>query len=315
MVDEAGENDDGEAEIRHGAVPTALDGARLDKALAALVPELSRTYLQALVRAGHASVDAAVVTSPAQRVREAQALRVELLPTAQSQAYRAEDLPLVVVYEDAHLLVVDKAAGMVVHPAAGNWSGTLLNALLGRDPGAAALPRAGIVHRLDKDTSGLLVVGKNILAVTALSRAIGQREVQRRYLAIAHGSAPKAEFSVDAAIGRDARRRTRMAISASGKPARTDFQRLVVAAGCVGLRCTLHSGRTHQIRVHLSSLGLPLVGDALYGGSAALGMQRQALHAAELGFAHPVDGRLLALASPLPADMAVAWTALQAPAA
>ena len=154
-----------------------------------------------------------------------------LLPTEESRAYRAEALPMAVVYEDDDLLVIDKEAGMVVHPAAGNWSGTLLNGLLARDPQSAALPRAGIVHRLDKDTSGLMVVGKTLVAVTALVRAIAGREVQRRYLAIAHGKAPAAPFSVEAPIGRDPQMRLRMAVVASGKPARTDVERIAADDG------------------------------------------------------------------------------------
>jgi 23S rRNA pseudouridine1911/1915/1917 synthase len=163
------------------------------------------------------------------------------------------------------------------------------------------------VHRLDKDTSGLMVVGKTLPAVTALVRAIAAREVHRVYLALAHGVPPAASFSIDAPIGRDPQSRIRMAVVAGGKPARTDVERLAAHAGCSALRCTLHSGRTHQIRVHLASRGLPLVGDAVYGGAAALGMQRQALHAHRLAFAHPVTGQPMSFEAPLPADLAAAW--------
>jgi 23S rRNA pseudouridine1911/1915/1917 synthase len=204
---------------------------------------------------------------------------------------------------------------LVVHPAAGNWSGTLLNALLAHHRGAASLPRAGIVHRLDKDTSGLMVVGKTLPALTALARAIAAREVHRQYLAIAHGEVGAAAFSIDAPIGRDPQSRIRMAIVASGKPARTDVQALVVGDGFSVLRCTLHSGRTHQIRVHLASRGHPLVADTVYGGRAALAMTRQALHATRLAFVHPASGESVQFDAEPPADLASAWRNVAAGAA
>lgn len=305
--DAGGDADDAQPETRRGAVAAAQHGERLDKAVVAFAPEFSRSHLQGLIRGGQVSLDGVVAPGPAQRVRAGQQLAVKLLPTAESRAYRAEVLPLIVVHEDDDLLVVDKAAGMVVHPAAGNWSGTLLNALLARHSASAALPRAGIVHRLDKDTSGLMVVGKTLPAVTALVRAIAARQVQRRYLAIAHGRPLTKTFSVEAPIGRDPKLRTRMAVVASGKPARTDVECLASNGAESALRCTLHSGRTHQIRVHLAARGLPLVGDRLYGGRHALGIERQALHAAELDFVHPISGRPLALRSALPADLAGPW--------
>ena len=202
------DGDDAAVEERTSMVAAEQHGERLDKAIVAFVPEFSRSHLQQLIRSGEVVVDGAPATGPAQRVRVGQRIAVRLQPTAESRAYVAEPLPLAVVHEDRDILVVDKAAGMVVHPAAGNWSGTLLNALLARDPASAALPRAGIVHRLDKDTSGLMVVGRTLAAVTALVRAIAAREVQRRYLAIAHGAPPGARWSVDAPIGRDPRTRT-----------------------------------------------------------------------------------------------------------
>ncbi|MEO8309785.1 MAG: RluA family pseudouridine synthase [Caldimonas sp.] len=306
-ADIEGEADDAAVERRETNVDAALHGERLDKAVVAFVPEFSRNHLQQLIKAGWVKVDDAAVVSPAQRVRAGQRVVVTLQPTEESRAYRAEALPIAVVHEDDDVLVIDKAAGMVVHPAAGNWSGTLLNALLARDPASAALPRAGIVHRLDKDTSGLMVVGRTLAAVTALSRAIAAREVHRRYLAIAHGTPAQARWSVEAPIGRDPKNRTRMAIVASGKPARTDVERVAAGGGFAALRCTLHSGRTHQIRVHLSAQGLPLVADRLYGGAAALGMERQALHAAVLAFAHPRSGERLSFRSASPGDFAHAW--------
>jgi 23S rRNA pseudouridine1911/1915/1917 synthase len=314
-VETAVEVEDDPPETREGEVAEALHGERLDKVIVGLAPEFSRSHLQGLIKGGQVSVDGKPAASAAQRVRAGQRIAMTLLPTEESRAYRAEALPMVVVYEDDELLVIDKEAGRVVHPAAGNWSGTLLNGLLDRYPQSAALPRAGIVHRLDKDTSGLMVVGKTLVAVTALVRAIAGREVRRRYLAIAHGKAPAAPFSVEAPIGRDPQMRLRMAVVGSGKPARTDVERIATDDTLSALRCTLHTGRTHQIRCTWRRAGLPLVGDRLYGGRPAEGIERQALHAAELAFAHPLSGRPLAFASPLPADLAPAWRQLAGSAA
>jgi len=298
-------------ERRTGIVAASLHGVRLDRAVVALAPEFSRSHLQGLIARGHVRLDGAVADAAARKVRAGQAIDVELVATAESRAFRPEAIALAVVYEDDDLLVIDKPAGLVVHPAAGNWQGTLLNGLLARDAKAAMLPRAGIVHRLDKDTSGLLLVGRTLLAVNALSRAIAAREVHRSYLAIAHGEWPQALTQIDAPIARDPRSRVRMAIVASGRAARTDVERVASAsldgARLSALRCTLHTGRTHQIRVHLAARGHPLVGDALYGGTAALGVQRQALHAARLVLAHPRSGEALAFDAPLPADLAQAW--------
>jgi 23S rRNA pseudouridine1911/1915/1917 synthase len=304
------EVDDDAVEVRERPVDAALHGLRLDKALVALAPEFSRSHLQGLIERGHVTLDGQQQGSASRAVRAGQQLRIALVPTAESRAFRPEPMALAVLFEDASLLVIDKPAGLVVHPAAGHWSGTLLNGLLAHHAAAASLPRAGIVHRLDKDTSGLMVVAKTLLAQTALVRAIAAREVQREYIALAHGDVGAAPFAIEAPVGREARSRVRMAVTASGKPARTDVQRLALAGGVSALRCTLHSGRTHQIRVHLATRGHPLLADALYGGASALGLQRQALHAARLGFVHPLDGRELRFQSAPPADLAAAWNAV-----
>jgi 23S rRNA pseudouridine1911/1915/1917 synthase len=303
-----------EPERRQAAVSRELHAQRLDKAVVALAPEFSRNHLQALIERGHVRVEGAVITLPSRKVRSGQIIEIELVPTAQSRAFRPEAMPLNVIYEDAHLIVLDKAVGMVVHPAPGNWSGTLLNALLARDEAAANLPRAGIVHRLDKDTSGVMVVGKTLQAVTALVRAIAAREVQRQYLAIVHGQGLPARLRIDAPIARDPQARVRMAVVASGKPARTDVERVAEAPGYSALRCTLHTGRTHQIRVHLAAQGHPLVGDSVYGGKPALGLERQALHAARLGFMHPVTHEALVFECAPPGDFRAAWLRVDATA-
>ena len=297
-------------ERRSAEVSAAFHGERLDKAVVAIAPEFSRNHLQGLIEQGHVSVDGKTLLGASRKVLAGQRIDIELVPTAESRAFRPEALELTIVFEDAHLMVIDKAAGLVVHPAAGHWSGTLLNGLLAHHRAAAALPRAGIVHRLDKDTSGLMVVGKTLVAVTALVRAIAAREVHREYRAIVQGAATPARFSVDLPIGRDPQSRIRMAVLGSGKPARTDVECLVRADRFTGLRCTLHTGRTHQIRVHLAARGHPLVADPVYGGKPALGLQRQALHATRLAFSHPVTGESLSFEAAFPEDFDRAWKSL-----
>lgn len=300
-----------EVEVRALIIGPAQHGLRLDQALAALVPDLSRNYLKQLVGAGAARQQGSVVVKPSRPVHAGEQWSIELRPTAQSQAFRPESLPIDIVFADEHLYVVNKPAGLVVHPAPGNWTGTLLNGLLGLDTHAQELPRAGIVHRLDKDTSGLMVVARSRIAMEALTHLIATRVLDRQYLALAHrpweGAARR---TMEGAIGRDPRNRLRMAVvdplRHSGKPARTEVFLLQQAIhGCL-LRCKLHTGRTHQIRVHLAHAGHPLVSDALYGGAPAAGMSRQALHAWRLRLTHPLTGKALAFEAAPPDDFAQA---------
>ena len=294
-------------ETRRLQVPESFHAQRLDKLLVHMAPEFSRNHLQGLIGGGHVLIEGKPADGAARKLRAGQLIELVLWPTEESRAFRAEAIPVDIAFEDEAMLVVNKPAGLVVHPAAGNWSGTLLNALLAHHPASASLPRAGIVHRLDKDTSGLMVVGKTLAAVTALSRAIAAREVHRQYLAIVHGVLREASMQIDAPIARDPRSRIRMAVVAGGRQARTDVQLLVHDEEYSGVRCTLHTGRTHQIRVHLASRGHPLVSDALYGGQPMWGLARQALHATRLGLAHPVSGEQMVFDAPLPPDLSAAW--------
>jgi len=301
------EPDEDASEIRSFAVTLAQHGERLDKLLTATAPEFSRAHLQILIADGRVQVEGKVATGASARMKAGWRVQVELVRPAQDQAFKPEDIPLDIVYEDAHVMVVNKPAGLVVHPAAGNWSGTLLNGILHRDPNAATLPRAGIVHRLDKDTSGLMVVGRTLEGVTGLMRDIASRVVSRKYLALAHGRLKTTQESIEAPIGRDPKVRVRMAVVNSGKWAKTDIDQVAYAEGIAAVRCTLHTGRTHQIRVHLMFRGHPLVSDEVYGGRPALGMKRQALHAAHLAFNHPVTGARLSFDAAPPEDFAQAW--------
>jgi 23S rRNA pseudouridine1911/1915/1917 synthase len=300
-------------EQRSSHVPMTLHGQRLDRALAQMVPEFSRSYLQQLIEQGDALIDGRVVTKVSTKVRLGHQVQVTLRATPQSQAFVPEAMPIDVVYEDAHLRVINKPAGLVVHPAPGNWRGTLLNGLLALDPLASDVPRAGIVHRLDKDTSGLMVVARTRQAMDALVQQIAARDVHRQYLAIAHKPwADPSPTTVEAAIGRDPANRLRMAVVdltyQSGKTAATTIEVLDRNhMGCL-VQCTLHTGRTHQIRVHMAHIGHPLLADAVYGGAKAAGMDRQALHAWRLAFVHPITGQSIDLRSALPADMAQALT-------
>ena len=300
-----------EFELRAWTAGPQQHGQRLDRVLAALAPEFSRSYLQQLIELGAVTLNQRVVSKPAARVKAADGGTIGLRPSAQSQAFRPELIPLDLVYSDEHLLVINKPAGLVVHPAPGNWSGTLLNGLLAFDAAFMDLPRAGIVHRLDKDTSGLMVVARSRPVMDALVRAIAARELGRHYLALAHRrwTGPPSR-DVLAPMGRDPRNRLRMAVVDlalhPGKTARTEVTWLENAADACLLRCSLHTGRTHQVRVHLAWLGHPLLSDETYAGAVAAGMRRQALHAYQLVLDHPVTGLRMSFQAPLPADFQAA---------
>lgn len=282
-------------------------GLRLDTALVQLVTEFSRSYLQQLIERGAARLNGLVIVKAATRIKAGDKLSIELHATPQSQAFKPEFIEFEVVYEDEYLLVINKPAGLVVHPAPGNWTGTLLNGLLERDSEAKLLPRAGIVHRLDKDTSGLMVVARTRLTMDALVKKIADRDVHRQYLALAHKKWTESKnLDVSEPIGRDPRNRLRMAVISldkqAGKTAKTSFMLLQnCEQGCL-IQCRLHTGRTHQIRVHMAFLGHPLVSDAVYEGPAAAGMKRQALHAERLEFEHPITGKKLKFVASPPAD-------------
>lgn len=309
-VDPMEEADPGatESEVRMGCVPPGAHGERLDKALVQMLPEFSRSHVQHLIAQGCVSDPPQTLTKASMRVKAGQPLRIELRPTEESQAFLPQDLPIETVYVDDHLRVIHKPAGLVVHPAPGNWSGTLLNGLLALDPLSRQLPRAGIVHRLDKDTSGLMMVARTRAAMDALIRAIAERTVKREYLALVAGQWRHAdEVSLAGAMGRDPKNRLRMAVldpaCHPAKPALTHVRLLQQGPEHALLHCRLDTGRTHQIRVHLSHAGYPLVGDTLYGGKAVSTLSRQGLHAWRLSLTHPVTRAELVWASPPPADL------------
>lgn len=297
-------------------VPDGLAGRRLDQVLAELLPQHSRNRLQGWVRDGRVEVDGAPESEPKRKLHGGEALRVREAPDEQAAAGQAEDIPLKIVFEDDELLVIDKPPGLVVHPGSGNWNGTLLNALLHHAPAAESLPRAGIVHRLDKETSGLLVVAKTLEAQTSLVRQLQARTVKRQYLAVAAGVVER-NGTVDAPIGRHPVQRTKMAVvseSRGGKPAVTHYRVLENFRRCTLVECSLETGRTHQIRVHMASIRHPLVGDPVYARADAKlpAFHRQALHAARLGLLHPASGLALQWEAPLPADMRELLEALRA---
>jgi 23S rRNA pseudouridine1911/1915/1917 synthase len=288
-------------------VDEAGAGERLDVWLARVVPDLSRARAQALIAEGRALVDGRPAR-PSRRVRAGEPVTVSVPPPLPAVP-QPEEMPLSVVHEDAHLLVIDKPAGVVVHPGAGAPSGTLVNALLFhvRDlSGVGGVARPGIVHRLDKGTSGLLVVAKDDVTHRGLVSQFSGRQVEKTYLAVVVGLPRAREGTIDSPIGRDPVHRKRMSVRAPrGRAARSSFRVLERLAGAALLEVRIHTGRTHQIRVHLASIGHPVLGDPVYGGRrvpVAAPAARPMLHAARLSFTHPVTGARLAFESPLPAD-------------
>lgn len=303
--------------------PPEAAGQRADRFLAESIGTLSRSRVKALIEAGHATRDGTPFTAPADPVR-AGAIYVLTPPEPVAAAPRAQSIPFPILFEDRHLLVLDKPPGLVVHPAPGNEDGTLVNALIahcGDDlPGIGGEKRPGIVHRLDKDTSGIMVVAKTEAALASLSATFAARDLERLYLALVWGIPSPAAGSIEGAIGRDPRDRKRMAVVArGGKPALTHYRTVSVLGGSVSaLACRLATGRTHQIRVHLARAGHPVVGDPVYlrrvpaaaaalsepARRQALDFPRQALHAAVLGFRHPATGAVLRFTTPPPPDLA-----------
>ena len=294
-------------------MPLDLAGLRLDQALARLLPQYSRSRLQGWIDAGSVKVDGRQLRGR-DKVVGGEKVLIEARVEPDRQV-TAEEIPLDVVFKDRALLVINKPAGLVVHPGAGNAAHTLQNALLAVDPKLAVVPRAGIVHRLDKDTSGLLVVARTPEVHTALVAAISEREVDRHYIALCTG-VMTAGGTVDEPIGRHRSLRTRMAVRGDGRPAVTHYRVLKRFRAHTLVRAELETGRTHQIRVHLSHIGYPIVGDPEYGGRRRLpagaspelvgaleGFRRQALHAARLKLEHPVSGKEMAWEAPLPGDM------------
>jgi len=297
-------------------LPGSAAGQRLDRALADALPQYSRERLKNLVQGGRLAGPAGVIWDPATKMKGGEALQL-VVPAARPADNMAQDIALTVPYEDDHLLLVDKPAGLVVHPAAGNFDGTLVNALLhhcaGRLSGIGGVARPGIVHRIDKDTSGLLVVAKTDKAHEGLAAQFARHDVERRYTAVVAGVPVPPAGRIEGALARSSTNRQKMAIvkDGRGKHAVTHFRTVAAFAGAAQVECRLETGRTHQIRVHMASIGHALLGDAAYGRTPgklapllkALGFERQALHAATLGFVHPVTQEKLSFESPLPADM------------
>ena len=317
-------DDEDDFELQEATVPLELAGRRFDQALAEMFPEYSRSRLAEWIKAGDALLDGQPVR-PRDPVRGGEAVAVNLRTRVETHS-EAEDIALNVRYQDADVLVIDKPAGLVVHPGAGNPRGTMVNALLHLDPTLAELPRAGIVHRLDKDTSGLMVVARSLRAHSSLIEQLSGREVHRQYLAVVVGPMI-AGGTVDAPIGRHPTDRIRQAVvkEGQGKQAVTHYRVRERFRAHTLVECRLETGRTHQIRVHMAYAKHPLIGDPLYGGSFKLpkaatpelvealrGFRRQALHAEKLSFRHPVSGEAVTTESPMPDDMQALLSALRA---
>ena len=307
---------------RQARVPDTAAGRRFDAVLAELFPEYSRSRLSAWIKSGDVLLDGAAVR-PRDPVRGGETVSLQAVLEDQTRA-EPEDIPLQVLYEDSEVFVLDKPAGLVVHPGAGNPDGTLVNALLYRDPALVALPRAGIVHRLDKDTSGVMVVARTLPAHTALVAQLSAREVHRQYLAVVVGALVSGG-TAHAAIDRHPRDRIRMAVREDGRDAVTHFRLRERFRAHTLLECRLETGRTHQIRVHMAHLKHPIVGDPMYGGALKLprgaseglvaalrGFKRQALHAETLEFVHPASGEPVRVSAPVPADLQGLLAALRA---
>ena len=310
-----------DSSLRQAVVPDSAAGRRFDAVLAELFPEFSRSRLSEWIKSGDALLDGETAR-PRDTLRGGETVQVQVVLETQTHA-APQDIPLNVLYEDDQVLVIDKPAGLVVHPGAGNPDGTLVNALLFRDPNLAAVPRAGVVHRLDKDTSGVMVVARTLQAQTALVEQLSARDVHRQYLAVVVGALVSGG-TADAPIDRYPRDRLKMAVRDDGRDAVTHYRLRERFRAHTALECRLETGRTHQIRVHMAHLKSPIIGDPLYGGALKLpkgatdtlvaelrGFKRQALHAETLEFLHPVSGEPVRASAPVPEDLQRLMSALR----
>jgi 23S rRNA pseudouridine1911/1915/1917 synthase len=311
--------------IARAVVPAEAAGWRLDRALAVALPILSRERLKALISGGHVTIEQGSdpVRDPSSKVASGTVYSIAM-PLPAPAHNEAQDIPLDIVFEDEHLIVIDKPAGLVVHPAAGNFDGTLVNALLyhckGSLSGIGGVERPGIVHRIDKDTSGLMVAAKTDRAHTGLAAQFAKHSIDRRYRAIVSGMPNPTSGTIDAPLGRSTTNRQKIAIQPPGKGKRavTHYRLITPLSEAAMVECTLETGRTHQVRVHMASIGTPLVGDQTYGRTRkshralldTLDFKRQALHAAHLGFVHPITSETLGFESKIPDDMQALFTNL-----